>query len=183
MTNTKKTVIAIICAICILSVGIGATVAFITSLAGPVNAVFVIGKIDLSFSETTGSSYKLVPGKVIAKDPTVTVGKGSESCWVFVKINESDNFDDYLTYAVADGWLPLGGQEGVYYREVAEAEAELVYPVLRDNSITVSDRLTAEKMSAITASPTLSFRAYAVQRLKVETAADAWRLITEEGAG
>lgn len=176
LTN-KKVLIVLICAICAVAICVGSTVAYLTSSAKPVEATFTIGNIKLELTETTGSSYQLVPGKVVAKDPKITVLQGSEACWLFVKITESSGFDDYLTYAVADGWTHLGGYEGVYYRTVPEADENLYYSVLKDDTITVREDLTKEKMNAITTNPTISMVAYAVQSHTVDDVVDAWLLI------
>ena len=48
-------------------------------------------------------NFKMVPGDTITKDPTVTVVKGSEPCWVFIKVEASENADTYLNYSVIIG--------------------------------------------------------------------------------
>ena len=160
--------------------GIGMTVAYLTATAGPIENNFTIGNIDIRLTETTGNSYQLIPGKTIAKDPKVTVLSGSEACWLFVKITKTTDFDEYMSYEVADGWTHLGGYGDVYYRQVAAAEQNLDFSILKDNVMVVRDTLTEEKMSAITEKPTISFTAYAVQSHTVDDVMDAWFLILEE---
>lgn len=48
---------------------------------------------------TTENEYKMVPGKVYTKDPTVTVKKGSEECYVRnrVRINKLDELKTIMT--------------------------------------------------------------------------------------
>ena len=67
--------------------------------------------------------------------------------------------------------------EGVYYRTVPEAGENLYYSVLKDDTITVREDLTKEKMNAITTNPTISMVAYAVQSHTVDDVVDAWLLI------
>lgn len=172
------TVIALVS--CITLTGIGMTVAYLTATAGPVEASFTIGNIKIQLKETTGSSYQLIPGKAIAKDPKVTVLSGSEACWLFVKITKTTDFDGYMSYDVADGWTHLGGYGDVYYRQVDATEQNLDFSILKDNVMVVRDTLTEEKMSAITEKPTISFTAYAVQSHTVDDVMDAWFLILEE---
>ena len=172
------TVIALVS--CIILAGVGMTLAYLAATAGPVEAYLTIGNIKIQLTETTGSSYQLIPGKVTAKDPKVTVLSGSEACWLFVKITKTAGFNDYLTYAMADGWTHLGGYGDVYYRQVAAVEQNLDFAILKDNAIVVKDTLTEEKMSAITEKPTISFTAYAVQSHTVDDVVDAWFLILDE---
>ena len=98
-------------ALCLGAVG---TWAWLTSTTPEVENVFTVGNVDIGLAETTGESYKMVPGTDIAKDPKVSVEAGSEASWVFVKIEESSVLDDYIAYAIADGWIQLPGEEGVF---------------------------------------------------------------------
>lgn len=181
ITIDKKILVAVCLTAALMMSFVATTSALLFSAAGPVENTFTIGKIEISLAETTGSSYKLIPGNVIAKDPKITVREGSEPCWLFVKITESEGFDDYITYELEEGWTHLGGYDGVYYRSLGENESDTSFYVLKDNSITVRDDLTEEKMSAILNAPTLTFQAYAVQSHSIDTALDAWKLISEEG--
>lgn len=182
MPKRRLKIIAI-ALICIVLVTVGTSFALLTSVAGPVENVFTIGDIRLSLTETTGGSYELIPGTVIAKDPTVKVEAGSEDCWLFVKIDKTKNFEDYLSYRLDSGWTHLGGYDGVYYRTVIKSGGGDEFPILADNAITVREDLTKEKMSDITELPKLTFKAYAVQSRGIETANDAWHRILEEVEG
>lgn len=148
---------------------------------------------------TEGNKYAMIPGEDYLKDPTVTVLAGNEACWLFVKLEENDGvnkdaegeeiatneFNDYLTYTVADGWTPLldeSGNEvkGIYFRYVGEDTDgnEVAYEVLKDNKISVKREVTKEMLNALdnngvnaeTATyPNLSITAYAVQYSGFET--------------
>ena len=182
MPFTKKKIIAVLSIVlCIAAFAVTTTLALLMSLAGPVESDFTIGNVKISLQETTGGSYDLIPGSVIEKNPTVTVMGGSEDCWLFVKVTKTEYFDDYLACEMAEGWTHLGGFNGVYYRSVEKSESDTVFGVLKDNSVTVSDTLTEEKMSAIDVSPKITFKAYAVQRYSIEEAYDAWQQILKEG--
>ena len=141
----------------------------------------------------TGNEYEMVPGEEYLKDPAVTVLEGNEACWLFVKLEEkggvtitngdgstkSYNFDDYLTYSVADGWNQLLDEngapvEGIYFRQVGEDtdDTAVSYEILKDNKISVLGTVTKEMLNALdnngqdTANadyPSLSVTAYAVQ--------------------
>ena len=157
----------------------GATLAWLTAKTSSVTNTFTYGDINIELKETTGESYKMVPGNTIAKDPKVTVKANSEACWLFVKVEKSTNFDEFMTYGVADGWTKLDGVDGVYYREVASPTDDTVFDVLKDNSVTVKTTVTKEQFNSLTSTtmPTLTFTAYACQKDNVSTAADAWNLV------
>ena len=125
----------------------------------------------------------MVPGNSITKDPKVTVLANSENAWLFVKLEKSANFDDFMTYEIAEGWTALDGVTGVYYRSVDKADADAAFDVIKDNTVNVKGEVTKEMLNALDANgasnyPTLTVTAYAVQRdSNITTAADAWAKI------
>jgi hypothetical protein len=178
----KKAVLITIASICAVAICVGTTLAYLISRAGPVENVFTIGNIEISLTETTGSSYKLVPGKDIDKNPKVTVHRGSEPCYLFVEVKKSNDFDEYLEMHMADGWTHLGGYDGIYYRTAEFADIDLEFDILKDNKVTVRDNITEDKMSQISSAPTVSFVAYAIQSHGMDTVVDAWYQVLEEGS-
>lgn len=203
--KTKKLKMVVLVLALVLALGgiIGGTTAWLSSQTAPVVNTFTYGDIDILLTETdTGdmdgnpntNKYKMMPGKTIAKDPKVTVLKDSEDSWLFVKLEKSDNFDDFMTFGMADGWTALDGEDGVYFRVVIRSEENQEFAVIRDNTVTVKGEVTKEMLNALDESegaetyPTLAITAYAVQYdadlEPIDTAADAWKLITEtQGSG
>ena len=173
----NKLILASTMLICIIALGIGTTVAFLTHLAGPIDNTFIIGEIDMTLEETAGNKYQLIPGNTYKKDPTVTVKSGSVDCWIFVEITKTANPDAYLDYSVAEGWFPLTGHSGIYYRSVSDITEDVSFEVLSGNSITVKETLTKEVMQGITDTPRLTFTAYAIQSQGLETAAAAYNAL------
>lgn len=202
MSTKKKLIVAVACllvATCSLVTG---TLAWLTTKTESVVNTFTTSDINITLTETdtaldadsnvNTNSYKMVPGDTITKDPEVTVLANSEACYLFVKIEKSTNFDTYMTYAMADGWIALTGVDGVYYRQVTASDADQPFVVLKDNQVTVLGTVTKENMNAIdgidengatgtdaanaeiAARPTLTFTAYAVQQLGFADAAAAW---------
>ena len=157
----------------------GATLAWLTAKTSSVTNTFTYGDINIELKETTGESYKMVPGNTIAKDPKVTVKANSEACWLFVKVEKSGNFDSFMEYGIASGWTKLDGVDGVYYREVDSPTDDTVFDVLKDNSVTVKTTVTKEQFNSLTSNPTLTFTAYACQKDNVSTATQAWNLVNE----
>lgn len=184
MKNLKKSIALLVAVSMIVGCVIGGTLAWLTATTVPVTNTFTVGNVDITLAETT-TDYKMVPGNTIAKDPKVTVVGGSEACWLFVKIDKSDNYGTYLEdYTLATGWTALTGELGVYYREVSASDSDQSFYVLGAKSgytngfVTVKDTVTKGMMDDIkngtTSAPTLTFTAYAVQKDNVATAADAW---------
>ena len=186
----KRTLAVLIAVIMVVACAVGGTLAWLKSQTQEVVNTFTAGDINITLAETT-SNYKMVPGNDIAKDPKVTVKAGSEACWLFVKVDKSENstnpdkkaFDDYLTYTIAAGWTPLtdadndgAADDGVYYREVGATSSDTAFDVLLDNKVTVNDTVTKTMLNALDGSnnPTLTFTAYAVQKDNINNVADAW---------
>ena len=166
-----------LCALLLVGASVLGTWAYLTATTTAKENTFTYGSIGLTLDETTGGSYKIVPGVDITKDPTVKVAAGSEDCWLFVKVERKGAFLDGVSYEMADGWTALPGEDGVYYREAAAATTEQTFSVLKGDKITVSTDITSAQIAALTGddkTPSLTFTAYAVQQATVDTAADAW---------
>lgn len=171
----KKKTLALVLALTLLVAGIvGGTLAWLTDQTDEVKNTFTVGDINIGLTETT-ADYKMVPGNTIAKDPTVTVKANSEACWLFVKVTESTDLKDFITYAIAEGWTALPGVDGVYYREVPASAADQTFSVLAGDAVTVKSDVTRTMLeTAKTDAPTLTFQAYAIQKDHFATADAAW---------
>ena len=158
----------------VLAASIGGTVAWLTDKTTPVTNTFTAGDINIDLTETD-RDYKMVPGVTLPKDPKVTVEAGSEDCWLFVKVEKSANFDDFMTCAIATGWTALPEVDGVYYREAKAGDS---FSVLADDKVTVKETVTKAQLDAVRTinEPTLTFTAYAVQKANVDTVEAAWNL-------
>lgn len=176
----KKKVLSIVAVVLVLCCAIGGTLAWLTAKSDVVTNTFTPSNIKIELKETTGENYKMIPGYTITKDPKATVLAGSEECWLFVKIEKSGNFDQYLTYEPANGWEPVAEETNVYARKVTTAEIGTAYSVLLNNQVTVKSDVTEAMMEGLNTAnyPTLTITAYASQLYKsagVEfTAAEAW---------
>lgn len=189
--KTNRTVsikIAALIAAIVLVIGCtaGGTVAWLVSKPKPIVNVFTVGNINATLTETA-KEFKIVPGVNIAKDPVATVTANSEDCYLFVKLTEknwpafteADNTTRKVEYKIADGWTEL--EDGVYYRVVTKSDTEdQSYPVLKDNKVTVSNTLTKEEANEMdlaikkTGAPELTVAVYAVQKVGMDSPADAW---------
>ncbi|MBS1333039.1 MAG: hypothetical protein HP049_01040 [Clostridiales bacterium] len=197
----KKTTVAIIVFGLVLCFTVGGALAWLIDETPSVTNKFTYGDIEIDLTETS-RPYEMVPGKVLSKDPKITVKADSEPCWLFVQVNESANLDEFIEYGIATGWHPLSEEAGVYYRHVVANGEEQTFSVLGGNSYNTSELSGAwnwsedevlvkpevEKgdLNALDASgvesaayPTLTFTAYAVQYEGFEdNPAAAWAQIT-----
>lgn len=208
-----KALILTLSLVLMISATIGGTLAWLMDTDTPVVNTFTESDIDIELNETGTTlnannkvdekSFQMIPGFTIDKDPKVTVNAGSEDCYVFVDVDESDNLDDFITYAMDDGWTQLTeDEEGknisdklVFYRTqtglTAEDAQDQTYDVIGNrgadgkkdfvaNKILVKETVNKQMMDALTEEtyPTLTFKAYAVQLYKSNdtpfTAAEAW---------
>lgn len=179
----KKKSLSLLIAIALIGIFlVGGTLAWLTSQSASAKNTFTSSNIEITLEETTGTEYKMIPGHTIAKDPKATVLSGSEACYLFVKLKKSANFDDFLTYEVADGWEALDAAAGVYYRTVETGDMGTAYSVLKEDQVLVKSTVTKAMLDALNgANPTLTVTAYASQRYKNNsetfTAAEAWENI------
>lgn len=207
MIMKKKMTIVLMALALVLCFAIGGTLAWLVDKTDPVVNTFTYGDINIELwendydpesgtldaDETVAEQddYKMVPGNTLPKNPTVTVKAGSEACWLFVKVEKTTNFDEFMTFEIADGWSPLEGVSGVYYREVvaltAEGATALNYKVLKEDKVVVKSDVKKETLNAFDkdkdgileeeekkALPSLTFTAYAVQKDSVADEATAW---------
>ena len=179
----KKGLILIIALMTVVCIRISATLAYLFVETDPVENTFEYGDINITLDESNDLNLKMIPGSNITKDPKVTVLKDSEACWLFVEINKSANFDNFMSYGIADGWTALPGETNVYYREVPATEADTEFAVLKDNEVLVKATVLKTELNALTEGtmPTLTFTAYAVQKDNVTSVADAWKLVGTKG--
>ena len=187
----RKMVIVLFAMVLIMGLVVNQTLAWLTDKTEDVVNTFTYGDINITLTETTGATYKILPGNDIVKDPKVTVKAGSEPSWLFVKIVEVNwPVTDPLrkvnyTVVSTGGWSQLKDASnndvpGVYYREVDAVSDDTDFAVLLNNKITVSNTLTkAEVNAAIALQPKLTFTAYAVQRdgTNLTTPAAAWDVV------
>lgn len=166
---------------------VAGTLAWLTDKTEPVVNTFTVGDINITLTESENLDLKMVPGQPIEKDPKVTVKAGSEACWLFVKVEKSVNFGDFMTFEMADGWIALSGHAGVYYRNVDATNADTGFDVLKDNKVTVRDTVTKTMLEGVKDAedgtpnenaPTLTFTAYAVQKDGINDATTAWGKVT-----
>lgn len=192
----KKKGLALVLALALMVVSaVAGTLAWLTAQSAPVVNTFTTSDITVKLAETTGETYKMIPGYKLEKNPKAWVVSGSEDCFLFVKLDKSGDFDTYLTYEMAKGWEQVPGTTNVYSRKVTSNEMSAddgktkAFPVLANNQVTVKDTVTKADMEALNkenaAKPTLTITAYASQLYKnanndTFSASEAWNNIASK---
>ena len=210
MKTAKKAMLMTLCAIILVVATVFGTMAYLTSTDEVVNT-FTVGKVEIKLDEakanTDGSlvegadrvkanSYKLLPGHVYDKDPTVTLLAGSETSYVkmtvtFSKANELDaifapdgaNLTSIFNGYDAANWIAKGNTKDAtantrtyefWYKEAVGAPtADVALDALFD-SITVPGSITKEQLANIEGM-TITVNAYAIQADGFADAAAAWK--------
>lgn len=110
----KKKIIALCLIVALAATAvIGGTLAYFTDTKSVQN-VFTTGNVNITLTEPNwdaaakedASHAKLMPGRTIAKDPTITVATTSEKAYTFMKVRLSSDFmtllNDYATLKKID---------------------------------------------------------------------------------
>lgn len=167
----NKAVIIVSALMLLIGCAVGGSIAWLATTTDTVTNTFTVGDINLELKETTGNSYSAVPGTTVSKNPMVTVKSGSEACYLFVKVTESNNtYKDLngkiIGWEIAGGWTAYTGVDGVYYRMVNKVTADTSFGVLKGDQVTYNSGITKNMLTTINdsnAQPKLSFKAAAVQ--------------------
>ena len=124
MKKAKKVLTLVCCAVLLVCISVGATIAYLTSTTEVVTNTFTVGDIEITLDEAkvvkdgnddyvadgdtrieasskeVEQSYKLHPGINVLKDPTIRLDEDSENCYIVAKIVVS--VDDKSTTVEAE---------------------------------------------------------------------------------
>ena len=193
----------------VAAIAIGGTVAWLVDTTKPVTNTFTFGDVDITLKEsnpntndlaldadTTARPNKydgLVPGQTQKKDPTVIVKANSVACYVFIKVEKSENFDTFFTATIDNSiWKSLTHENNVYYCVVNKEDAKngKDLNVLKSQEVTVNNTVTKTMIKKLdeTTYPTITFTAYAIQQDNLTDhngddkvdATDAWDLLNNQ---
>ena len=120
----------------------------------------------------TANSYKYTAGAVLDKDPTPTVIKGSDECYVFVCV-ENQLSDKFSINYDADSWKSVATQGDktvyAYVKKVAakEAEKDIALPPVF-TQVKVSENLKSEDIENL-GEKNLNVTAYALQTASLDS--------------
>lgn len=181
MKKAKKILALVLCAVLLVVGSVAGTLAYLTSQDVATNT-FTVGKVEIALKEyqvdaQTGvkteteveglEDLELVPGRTIQKNPFIKVADNSETCWLFVKIE--NNLGDAITIKGLEGWTAVEGHDG-YYQYNATVDAGVTVPVFE--SITVKTDKDYAALDGIN-DKSIVITAYAVQAEGVDQDA-AW---------
>ena len=175
MKKAKKVLALLLCAVLLVGASVAGTLAYLTSQDTATNT-FTVGKVKITLQEyevddQTGKKteteakvdnleeVELVPGRVIEKNPFITVASDSETCWLFVKIENKLGDAVTIDGLAENGWTAVEGHAG-YYQYAYSVSANTVVPVF--NSVTCVTTKTYEQLNGIT-DKEIMITAYAVQ--------------------
>ena len=205
----KKKLMTVLALVLVIAMSVAGTYAYLTSADKVVNT-FTVGNVQIKLDEAAANadgtlvdgadrvkanSYKLLPGHKYAKDPTVTVLKGSESSYVkmTVTFSKAAELDAIFAPNGADMTSIFNGYDSAnwelknvtkdtenntrtyefWYKEtVAAPTADVALDALFD-SITVPGGIKNDQLATIEGM-TITVNAYAIQADGFTDAADAW---------
>lgn len=133
----------------------------------------------------TANNYVLQPGHHYTKDPTIHVKNDSETCYVFVKVENGitdyeSTDDDYTSIAdqIEDnGWTALTGVDNVYYQtfnKLATPNASTYTDLVVFSGFKIDDDAQDIDDWADVGDEVITITGYAVQVDGFDTALDAW---------
>lgn len=192
MNNRKKMVALLLVLMLVIGCAVGGTLAWLIANSNQVVNTFTVGNIELALiEESQETKYNVVPGTKQTKDPYVQVAANSESCWVFVKITEANNDtgettegapQKYVQWEINSAWKAVDGATGVYYQLHTEIDTPTNYPILNNDEVTYSSKLTKDMLKNAS-NPTLTFQAYAIQSEALKTSNGTEISTTGENVG
>ena len=194
MVNKKK-VIGIFACIAALALGTAAvTLAYFTD-TDEVTNTFTVGKVGITLDEAdvnpdgteiTGADrvienkYHLLPGHTYVKDPTVHVDKDSESCYVYVKVENGliEIIDDITIedQIVENGWTLLTGTTDIYYKEYTASPGQDTDLIVFENFKVKGESVTGNQLEKYK-DAAIKVTAYAIQKDGFGTAEEAWTTV------
>ena len=218
MKNSKlrRILLLVACAVLLVSLSVGATLAYLTSTTETVKNTFTVGNVNITLDEAEvdeygknpngrtedGNEYKLLPGHVYAKDPTVTVKGTSEDCYVRIVLKIT-NYDKLQAILGADvkpqdlvngtwdsaSW-PCAGYEikdGVAtcefrYKEVVEKSDSDTKLAALFTEIKIDGAKVTEKNIGTLEEVEIQIQAHAIQADGFADAAAAWAAYSTQNA-
>ena len=199
----SKVLLLLLCTVALSMAAAFGTLAYLTDSEAVTNTV-TVGQVHITLDEEnvdkkdasgndnaselrdTANKYHLIPGQTYTKDPIVHVQEGSESCWVYVKVEngisdiECDDAD-YVSVAAqiaANGWAPLDGVTNVYYqlwdkeKDKGARDLEVFENFKIDGEKATNEEIA--KYETATKGTVVKVTAYAIQAAGFDTAFDAW---------
>lgn len=197
MKKHKKILIAAVCAVLLIALVVAGTMAYLLDAKSTKNT-FTVGDIQITLTNAIAEedAIPLVPGSTHAINPTVTVVKGSEECYVRVLVKVSavtalkdalgDDYFEDITSDIDSAWT----KQSALYAEDTEADTA-TYEIRLNNTVAknksdntslipftnidIPESLTSDQVTAIkNAGLMVEIFAHAIQRANLENENVAW---------
>lgn len=194
MKTSMKALTLVLCAVLLVCASVMGTLAYLQDTSDVVTNTFTVGNVQITLDEAKVTEYgvkdgdtrvieniyKLIPGHNYLKDPTIHVAKGSEQCYLFVKVVDGlAGIQADTTVAAqmdANGWMKLNGVENVWYYVGKDGSNGIVDAREAAKDVLVFDGFTIKKDANVAeyAGKTITVQAYAIQADGFDNAAAAW---------
>ena len=180
MKKATKTLLLMLCAVVLVVSSVLGTVAYLTDTKSVENT-FTVGNVTITLQErdlnqetgelnsdalvnTVFDKIKFVPGRVIKKQPVITVGTDSENCYLFVKVEDANAEKKILAngnFTPSTGWTAVGvSYPGWYqYNTIATKTSA---PIQVFDNFTCNNELGSSAVAALTGG-SIKVTAYAIQ--------------------
>lgn len=188
MKTTKKALLLALCAVLLVVSTVFATLAYLTTDVKVVKNTFTVGDIEITLDEApvdeygviktgervTANTYKLIPGHSYVKDPTVHVAKGSEVCYVFVKVDDGiaaiQAPATVETQMTNNGWIVIDEDDNVWAKPTAIDARAAAQDIKVFDSFTISGTAAVDTYK----DANITVMAYAIQADGFASADAAW---------
>ena len=188
MSNSKKTLLMLACAVMLVLVSVMGTMAYLTS-TDTVTNTFTVGNVAITLDETDvdnstadadrdkENAYNLLPGHKYTKDPIIHVAANSEDCYLFVKVeDEIAEIEDAKTVATQMselGWTAVKGETNIFAYNSIISKSASAQDVKVFNDFTIKGDVNNTTLAGYKGK-TIKVTAYAVQAYGFTSAEDAW---------
>lgn len=199
MKTKSKALLLALCAVLLVAASVLGTLAYLTS-QDQVTNTFSVGSVSMTLDEQDvkpdgtkdtddrvhSNTYHLLPGHTYIKDPIIHIAENSESCWVFVKVENGidayeaetttgeNAYTDIAGQIAANGWEPLDGVANVYYMEYTKGQKDKDLKVFQEFKIADKAETVAGWSSITPETTKINVTGYAVQKDGFDTAITAW---------
>ena len=202
MKTLKKALLLALCAVLVVGGSILGTLAYLTDTETVTNT-FTVGDIRITLDEAVtntegkpmkgntlaatvaeadrtseGNEYHLLSGLTYTKDPVLTVEGGSESCYIYIQVDngilalETVGTTSIAEQIKANGWTELEGVENVYWKSHSQSAADTKYATFTNFTID-GDKVDGAMLSTYQGA-TVTVTGYAVQKAGLSDAKAAW---------
>ena len=173
MNKHLKALIMALCAIALVVGSVAVTLAYLVDTTDTKNDTFTVGNINIELNGAGDISHKMMPGARF-DSTSVTVSGGSEKCYLFIKMDKSDNFGTYLAYTMPDDWVKLNDDVNVYYRVVETNADNQTFDVITNFNARTDCTKALYDSIAPENKPYIKLTAYAVQFDNIADVNAAW---------